>query len=415
MAQVAVGDEGLAPHRACYMNLLRTSLTTAMASVVSLGAQATFSLVMLRFFGPKDVGEFSVVSQIAFFWITLALAQSPLSLLADVHRPPGLALRMALGASVLRLVVLAPLAWMAVNLAEVSPKPVVFGWVMALGMLQLGWYLAQPFTLRTGSARSIAWVRAAPPVVALVVAGAVGHQWPHLGAAGLLLAAVSGYAVGALWLLPAGRKRAERGVGADLPGASAQADRRSMTLRLTHTAADALTGAAMVMLWQSNHGAAAAGFLAVLLRVFGFVPTLIHVSWAQVLLAQGLYRHVSPLWIGLAGSVGTALLGLACVGAVKLGWLAPSWEGLLPYVIPLVLWQSAACFLAAGSHLPFQKDRASAFSVLAIGFDMCQIAVLCAPMVLALSWEPATHAWWLSGVSAIALIGLSYWLLRPSD
>lgn len=102
------------------MNLPRTSLTTAMASAVSLAAQAIFSLVMLQFFGPKDVGEFSVVSQIAFFWITLALAQSPLSLLADVHRPPGLALRMALGASVLRLLVLMPLAWMAVNLAEIS-------------------------------------------------------------------------------------------------------------------------------------------------------------------------------------------------------------------------------------------------------------------------------------------------------
>ena len=375
-----------------------------------------FSLVMLRFFGPKDVGEFSVVSQIAYFWITLALAQSPLSLLADVHRPPGLALRMALGASVLRLVFLAPLAWMAVNLAEVSPKPVVFEWVMALGMLQLGWYLAQPFTLRTGSARSIAWVRAAPPVVALVVAGVVGHRWPQVGAAGLVLAAVSGYAVGALWLLPAGRTRAQRAGGAaDLSGASTQADRRSLALRLAHTAADALTGLAIVMLWQSNHGAAAAGFLAVLLRILGFVPTLIHVSWAQVLLAQGLDRHASPLWIGLAGSMGTALLGLACVGAVKLGWLAPSWEGLLPYVIPLVLWQSAACLLAAGSHLPFQKDRASAYSGFAIGFDMCQIVVLCAPMVLGLSWEPATHAWWLSGVSAIGLIGLGYWLLRPSD
>ncbi|HQN47804.1 MAG TPA: hypothetical protein PK034_12240, partial [Rugosibacter sp.] len=395
------------------MNLPRTSLTTAMASVVSLAAQAIFSLVMLQFFGPKDVGEFSVVSQIAFFWITLALAQSPLSLLADVHRPPGLALRMALGASVLRLVVLMPLAWMAVNLAEISPKPVVFGWVLALAMLQLGWYLAQPFTLRTGSARSIAWVRAAPPLVALVVAGAMGHRWPQVGGTGLLLAAVSGYAVGALWLLPARRKRADRAGVTNLPDVSAQADRRSMALRLAHTAADALTGVAIVMLWQLNHGAAAAGFLAVLLRIFGFVPTLIHVSWAQVLLAQGLHQHASPLWVGLAGAMGTAILGLACAGAVKFGWFASSWEGLLPYVIPLVLWQGAACLLAASSHLPFQKDRASAFSGFAIGFDMLQIVVLCAPLALGLSWEPATHAWWLSGVSAIGLTGLSYWLLRP--
>lgn len=397
------------------MNLLRTSLTTAIASVVSFGAQATFSLVMLKFFGPKEVGEFSVVSQIAFFWITLALAQSPLSLLADVHSPLGLAFRMALNASVLRFVLFAPLAWMAVNLAEVSPKPVVFGWVMALGVLQLGWYLAQPYTLRTGSAKLIAWVRAAPPVVALVMAGTAAHQWPHLGATGLLLAAASGYAVGALWLLPAGRKRWEPAVGAGLPVAFSQADRRSMTLRLTHTATDALAGAAVVMLWQSNHGTAAAGFLAVLLRIFGFAPTLIHASWSQIILAKGLDRHVSPLWIGLAGSVGTALLGLACICAVKLGWLAPSWEGLLPYVIPIASWQSAACFLAACSHLPFQEDRESAFSCLAIGFNLCQIVILTGPIVLDLPLEPTIHVWWLSGVSALGLIGLSCWVLRPTN
>ncbi|UUZ65754.1 hypothetical protein LP417_16010 [Polaromonas sp. P1-6] len=75
------------------MKLPRASGPIALASIVSLGAQVLFSLVMLRLFAPQAVGEFSVISQIAFFWMTLALAQSPLKLLADVHRPPIQAVR----------------------------------------------------------------------------------------------------------------------------------------------------------------------------------------------------------------------------------------------------------------------------------------------------------------------------------
>ena len=101
---------------------------------------------------------------------------------------------------------------------------------------------------------------------------------------------------------------------------------------------------------------------AVLLRVLGFVPTMIHAAWAQVLLAQGTRRHISPLWIALGGAVATALLGLVCLVALQLQWLAASWAGLAPYVLPLVLWQASACLFAACSHLPFQKGKARAFS-----------------------------------------------------
>ncbi|UUZ69971.1 hypothetical protein LP416_12585 [Polaromonas sp. P2-4] len=49
------------------MKLPRASGPIALASIVSLGAQVLFSLVMLRLFAPQAVGEFSVISQIAFF------------------------------------------------------------------------------------------------------------------------------------------------------------------------------------------------------------------------------------------------------------------------------------------------------------------------------------------------------------
>ncbi len=62
---------------------LKTSQTVALASLLSFGTQVVFALLMLRWFTPQEVGEFSVISQIAFFWMTLALAQAPLSLLVN--------------------------------------------------------------------------------------------------------------------------------------------------------------------------------------------------------------------------------------------------------------------------------------------------------------------------------------------
>ena len=84
------------------MKLPRASLPIALASATSMGAQVLFSLLMLRLFTPQAVGEFSVISQVAFFWMTLALAQSPLKLLADRHLEPSQALRAALRSSLLR-------------------------------------------------------------------------------------------------------------------------------------------------------------------------------------------------------------------------------------------------------------------------------------------------------------------------
>ena len=370
------------------MKLPRASLPIALASAVSLGAQVAFSLVMLRLFAPQAVGEFSVISQIAFFWMTLALAQSPLKLLADVHLSAVRALRAALRGSLLRWLLLLPVAWLGVYVSALAQSAQVLAWAALLALLQLGWYLAQPLTLRSASTRSTAWGRALPPLVALAVAGAVGAVWPQAGSTSLLLAAAAGYAVGALWLLQA--RTIDVTVAsddADTTPAPTQADNRSALLRLAHTSADALTGVALLLVWQRSHGAAQAGYLAVLLRVLGFVPTMIHAAWAQVLLAQGTRRHISPLWIALGGALATVALGLVCVLAVQMHWLAASWTGLAPYVLPLVLWQASACLLAACSHLPFQRGRASAFSLAAIGFDALQLVVLCAPMIIGYTVE----------------------------
>ncbi|OIQ69364.1 hypothetical protein GALL_490370 [mine drainage metagenome] len=347
--------------------------------------------------------------------MTLALAQSPLKLLADVHLPAVQVLHAALAASLWRLVLLLPLAWLAVRWSALAAPAQVLAWTALLALLQLGWYLAQPLTLRTASTRSSALARALPPLVALTMAGLVGSLWPQAARTSLLLAALSGYAVGALWLLPGLKMTAMPSVDTSnhASSASTQADNRSATLRLAHTSADALAGVAIVLVWQRSHGAVQAGYLAVLLRVLGFVPTMIHAAWAQVLLAQGNQRqHPSPLWIALAGALATAFLGLVGALALQLQWLAASWNGLLPYVLPLVLWQASACLLAACSHLPFQRGRASAFSYAAIAFDLLQLSVLCAPLLLGYPVAAVSHIWWVAGLCAAGLISLSVLLLR---
>ena len=64
-------------------NLPRATAPAALGSLVSLAAQGVFALFLLKLFDAQAVGIFSVASQIAFCWATLALAQSPVSLLAN--------------------------------------------------------------------------------------------------------------------------------------------------------------------------------------------------------------------------------------------------------------------------------------------------------------------------------------------
>ncbi|UUZ65753.1 hypothetical protein LP417_16005 [Polaromonas sp. P1-6] len=306
---------------------------------------------------------------------------------------------------------------MGVQLSGLAQSGQVLGWAALLAVLQLVWYLAQPMTLKTASTKSIALGRALPPVIALAVAGIVGSRWPQTGAISLLLAAASGYGVGALWLLPARREAlqcAGPGAGATtiIAPTPSQADDRSTALRLAHAATDALTGTAILLLWQRSHGAAEAGYLAVLLRVLGFVPGVIHAAWAQVLLADGASRRRSAAMAGLGGAMLVAALALACAFALRVQWLTSAWAGVLPYLMPLVLWQGAACLLAAFSHLPFQHGRARAYSYAAIGFDALQLLVLCTPLVFGLPISATEHAWWLGGVSAAGLLMLGLWLVR---
>jgi hypothetical protein len=94
------------------MNL--TSKIVALSSVVAFGLQIALALLMLRYFSPEEVGIFSVISQIGFFWTTLALAQTPLRLLANHGASVFEDARLAWMSSLQRFVWLLPIAVLAV-------------------------------------------------------------------------------------------------------------------------------------------------------------------------------------------------------------------------------------------------------------------------------------------------------------
>ena len=402
------------------LKLPRASHTVALASLVAFGTQVTFALLMLRLFTPQEVGEFSVLSQIGFFWMTLALAQAPLSLLANAHTPANQALRQAWRSSVRRGLALLPVAALAVWLSDLALWPALL-WVLLLAFFQMGNLLSQSHSLRVGSAWQQAAVRVLPPLTAALLALAAAWLW-HMASA-LVIAAILGYAVGAAWLVPVFWPSAE----AHQPSASQQADgaspnqsdTRSATLRMAHTLADALLATALVVVWQRLYSAQETGWMTALLRVLGFVPAVVHMAWAQVVLAQTKsHKHqTAPLWLGLTAWGAVLGLGGVCALALNWQWLDTRWQGVWPYIVPLVLWQGSACLSAAFSHRPFQAHAAARYSWACMGLALLQALVLLLPLVLSARMDAAVHMMVFAAVSSLGLVGLTVWMaqLRSSN
>ena len=391
--------------------LPRSSQVVALSSAVAFATQVAFALLMLQGFSPEDVGEFSVISQIGFFWMTLALAQSPLSLLANQHLPVHVAAQHAWRSSVLRAVGLLPVAALAVWLSHLALWPALL-WALLLALCQMGWILAQSWTLRTGHAWQQAAVRVLPPLTAACTAGlglalssAFGFSGPVLLASALL-----GYAVGAAWLVPAWRHSAD----AFAPAAdTAQADPRSATLRMAHTLVDALLATAIVVVWQRLYGAQETGYLTALLRVLGFVPAVVHMAWAQVALAQRRgHTLATPWWLGVGAFVCVLALGTMAAAALYMGWLDERWNGLWPYIAPLVLWQGSACLSAAFAHRPFQTGVSQEYSWACMGLAGLQALALLAPLCFAQLLDAAAHLSAFAAVSGLGLLGLAGWMGR---
>jgi len=256
--------------------------------------------------------------------------------------------------------------------------------------------LAQSMRLRMAGVWAQAGVRVLPPLMALLVAVvAVFMQW---SGPALLVAALLGYAVGAAWLLPAllaywqakfvnvSTEPNEVALSSALQDPSyvviapVSVDNRSATLRMAHTLADALLATAIVVVWQRMYGAQETGWMAAPLRVMGFVPAVVHMAWAQVLLAQPQHARTNPLWVGLAGFASVALIGAGCAVALEFGWLGEQWQGVWPYLLPLVLWQGSACLVATYSHRPFQTNKGTIYSIICIIQTSIQFIILFLPL-----------------------------------
>ena len=399
---------------------MSTSRVVALSSAVAFATQVAFALLMLRLFTPQEVGEFSVISQIGFFWMTLALAQSQLSLLANQHMPAHTAAQHAWRASAWRGLALLPVAALAVWFSQLAMWPTLM-WALLLAFCQMGWMLAQSFTLRVDCAWQQAAVRVLPPLTAAATALTTALAGASFGWSGpsLVLSALAGYAVGAFWLAPALRARASHTSSTAATGHLTQADPRSAALRMAHTLVDALLATAIIVVWQRLYGSQETGWMSALLRVLGFVPAVVHMAWAQVALAQGQPSEDSKpktgvhSWgLGMAAFACVVALGLSCAVALQLQWLDPRWRGVETYLAPLVLWQGSACLSAAFSHRPFQTQVASRYSWACMALGALQALVLLAPMGLEQPIAAAQHMVVLALVSGLGLLGLTVWMSR---
>jgi len=401
-----------------------TSKIVALSSAVAFALQIALALLMLRYFSPEEVGVFSVISQIGFFWTTLALAQTPLRLLANHGASVLDDARHAWFSSMQRFVWLSPVAALAIWLSGLAFFNALL-WALLLSLFQLTWMLAQCMRLRMVGSWAQVGIRVLPPLMALLVAAvAVFMQW---SGPALLAAALLGYAVGAAWLLPSllAYWQAKFDYVTTNPDevalssfsqepsklaiATLSGDNRSAALRMAHTLADALLATAIVLFWQRLYGAQETGWMVAPLRVMGFVPAVVHMAWAQVLLAQPQHVRASPLWVGLGGFACVALLGVGCAVALELGWLREQWQGIWTYLVPLVIWQGSACLVAAFSHLPFQTQSARRYSWVCIGLVTLQGCVLLIPTFTNLLLTPFSVFVVFSLCSSLGLMGIGWW------
>jgi hypothetical protein len=394
-----------------------TSKIVALSSAIAFGLQIALALLMLRYFSPDEVGTFSVISQIGFFWTTLALAQAPLQLLANHGVSVLEDARVAWVASIKRFIWLLPIATLAVWFSGMSLISTLL-WALLLSLCQLTWMIAQSMRLRMANVWAQAGVRVLPPLIALLTTSvAIYLQWSGFV---LLSAALLGYAIGAAWLFPAFSILPDNNTGdismaslteaSTVLGLSNATDDRSTALRIAHTLADALLATAILVVWQRLYGAQETGWMAAPLRVMGFVPAVVHMAWAQVVLAQPQHTRTNPLWVGLGGAASVALLGIGCAVALEIGWLSEEWQGVQPYLLPLALWQGSACLVAAFIHLPFQNHNAPKYSRVCIGVAGLQIATLLFAFPLGIQLTAELFINWFACISSIGLLAMCYWL-----
>jgi hypothetical protein len=145
---------------------------------------------------------------------------------------------------------------------------------------------------------------------------------------------------------------------------------------MAHSLIDALLATALLVIWQRQFGSQETGWLAAPLRIMGFIPAVIHMAWAQVLLSRHKQSRINPTLVGLAGFSFVSFIGVSCLLAINIDWISHDWHGVKTYLWMLVLWQGFACMTAAYSHYPFQTNQSVSFSLTCIAISATQFFFL---------------------------------------
>jgi O-antigen/teichoic acid export membrane protein len=188
---------------------------------------------------------------------------------------------------------------------------------------------------------------------------------------------------------------------------------------MAHTLVDTLLATAIIVVWQRLYGAEETGWLSTLLRVLAFVPSVVHMAWAQVAVSQGANKRqaylLSPGWLGMTALACVSIMSLSCALALHVEWLSPNWQGLYDYIMPLALWQGCACLSAAFSHRPFLTLSAEAYSRRCIKLGALQMVVLLTPLVIEYPIDANDHITVFALVSSVGLLVMANWMsrLRP--
>jgi len=395
------------------------SVPLAIANVTAFAVQGIFAVLLLGLFKPEQVALYLVISQIAFFWNGLALAQSNNAIITNRFDCLNQATRDAWRKSMLRMVLIAPLAYVAILASDFGSHEIrvskasdgaaiLFLWAAAISICQMSWYLAQAYLLRAGTVKQSAWVRALPALVSVTLASA-GGLMKYNGSV-LLIAGLAGFAVGALFLVPAWLRKIPT-PGNDNARPISQRDDRSTVLRLVYTLLDGIFFTGLAVIWHSTYGAEQAGWLLILMRLLGFVPALVSSTWHQVVLAAPEQKKIRGLWVALASSTLVIIIAATVWVLAKHHWLPVRWTGIAQYAWPAALWHTSGCFAATFGYLAFARGRAVLFSKLSCVLYLIALAVLIIP-TLGLNLAPVSHFQLLAVVFAGLSLVLTILTLR---
>ena len=95
------------------------------------------------------------------------------------------------------------------------------------------------------------------------------------------------------------------------------------------------------------------------------------------------------------------------------GLLDIKWQGLTPYLLPIVIWQGCSCIAAAYSYLPFHMQKARYYSFICIGGSIIQGLNLLAPIWIFERLSGMLHMYWYAISYSIVLLTIS-WIISKT-